>query len=104
MDDGSYNNDYLTRNYSTAMVPLDESYEPFSNDVMVGRGKACRLWVGNEKFRELVASKLEDYSAATSKLEKSAIVAGILQEVRKRSPKGGFIKKDAATGRWHEVS
>lgn len=58
---------------------------------------------GNARFRDLVLSRLDEYSAATSKLEKSAIVTSILYSVRTRSPKGGFIKKDPLTGEWYEV-
>lgn len=63
----------------------------------------CRNWKGNGRFRDLVSSKLDDYSAATSKLEKSAIVTSILFAIRTRTPDGGFIKKDPATGQWYEV-
>lgn len=59
--------------------------------------------IGNATFRDLVASKLDEYSAATSKLEKSAIVTSILYQIRTKSPQGGFIKKDPLTGQWYEV-
>ena len=59
--------------------------------------------VGNARFRDLVGSLLDEYSAATSKLEKSAIVQRVLVEVRSKSPNGGFIKKDPLTGQWYEV-
>jgi hypothetical protein len=62
-----------------------------------------REWAGNAQFRELVASRLDDYSSASSKLEKSAIVACVLSAVRAKSPNGGFIKKDPLTGQWYEV-
>jgi hypothetical protein len=93
-----------TRSYGSAMVPLPDSFSPGEYDVIVGRGKAARNWsgelvvliecpvcskprfrvrklihyllfrTGNAIFRDLVASRLDEYSAATSKLEKSAIV------------------------------
>ena len=59
--------------------------------------------VGNTRFRDLVGSLLDEYSSATSKLEKSAIVQRVLIEVRTKSPNGGFIKKDPLTGQWYEV-
>jgi hypothetical protein len=62
-----------------------------------------REWAGNAEFRDLVASRLDDYSSATSKLEKSAIVSSVLTAVRAKSPNGGFIKKDPLTGQWYEV-
>ena len=60
-------------------------------------------FVGNARFRDLVGSLLDEYSTATSKLEKSAIVQRVLVEVRSKSPNGGFIKKDPLTGQWYEV-
>lgn len=62
------------------------------------------FFLGNVSFRALINSRLEEYSEATSKLEKSSIVTSVLSEVRNKSPSGGFIKMDKASGRWHEVS
>lgn len=49
----------------------------------------------------MIEAKLEKYSSATSKLEKSLIVSSIVDSVRDASPDGGFVKKDG--GRWYEV-
>jgi hypothetical protein len=50
-----------------------------------------------------VAARADDYSAATTRTDKTFIVCSIVSEVRKASPKGGFVKKDSTTGRWYEV-
>jgi hypothetical protein len=47
---------------------------------------------------------LDEYAEANTKLEKSAIVTSVLTYIRQKSPKGGFIKMDKESGRWHEVS
>ncbi|CAB9499441.1 Nitrilase family, member 2 [Seminavis robusta] len=95
--------DVSSRNYGSAMIPLGPEFQPGESDVMVGRGKMCREWSGNTRFRDLVASRLDEYSSASSKLEKSAIVTSVLFAVRNKSPNGGFIKKDPLTGEWYEV-
>jgi hypothetical protein len=66
-------------------------------------GKTCFLHSGNKRFRKLVSHYLDRYSDASTKLEKSAIVSTIIGAVRSRSPNGGFVKLDPATGRWQEV-
>lgn len=58
---------------------------------------------GNQRFRKLVAARAEDYAAATTRTDKTFIVCSIVSEIRKGSPKGGFVKKDSTTGRWYEV-
>jgi hypothetical protein len=51
----------------------------------------------------LVAARADDYSAAVTRTDKTFIVCSIVSEVRKASPKGGFVKKDSTTARWYEV-
>lgn len=43
------------------------------------------------------------YLAATNKLEKTQLIASIVEKVRRDSPGGGFVQKDFATGLWHEI-
>lgn len=59
--------------------------------------------VGNVRFREIIRSKLPQYNACRSKLEKSLIVTTIVDSVRDVSPDGGFVKKNEATGVWYDV-
>jgi len=102
-DEASSDDGGGVRSYGSAMIPLGDDFEPGEDDVLVGRGKVCRNWTGNVRFRDLVESRLDDYSVATTKLEKSSIVTAILREIRSRTPNGGFIKKDPATSKWYEV-
>ena len=52
----------------------------------------------------MVGLYLESYSNATSKVQKSAIVSTIIQNIRQLSEQeGGFVKKDTTTGLWYEV-
>jgi len=85
------------------MTPLPPQFYPSDNDVLVGRGKTCFNHVGNQRFRLLVNSHLDRYANTKSKLEKSSILKRVVDEVRSRSPSGGFVKKDLKTNRWYEV-
>lgn len=80
-----------------------KDFAPGTNDVLIGRGKKCYQHSGNVKFRNLVAFKLDDYSAAKTKQEKSRILAAVMAEIRENSDNGGFLKNDPATGLWFEV-
>jgi hypothetical protein len=57
--------------------------------------------VGNIQYRLNVERTLEQYSAASTKLEKSQIVSGIVDSIRESSRYGGFVKEE--DGRWFEV-
>lgn len=63
----------------------------------------CTVLQGNQRFRKLVAARAEDYAAASTRTDKTFIVCSIVSEIRKASPRGGFVKKDSTTGRWYEV-
>lgn len=85
------------------MTALPRDFQPTVHDVICGRGRKAFNHVGNERFRKLVESRLEEYSNAAAKLEKSYILSDIVCEVRQRSPQGGFVKRDSSSGRWYEV-
>jgi hypothetical protein len=82
---------------------LPKEFEPGFNDVLIGRGKRFYKHSGNKIFRILVASRLGEYSVATSKMEKSKILVSAVSEIQKKSPHGGFIKKDPETGLWFQI-
>lgn len=85
------------------MTALPKEFVPGEWDIICGRGRKAFNHIGNERFRKLVESRLEEYSNASAKLEKSYILSDIVCEVRQRSPQGGFVKRDSASGRWYEV-
>lgn len=82
----------------TRSTPLPENYVLNEHDVLCGRGSTCYNHVGNQRFRRLVQARLQDYSNATTKLEKSTIISSIVDQVRQNSGLGGFVKKDPLTG------
>lgn len=79
-----------------------EDFEPGIFDVICGRGKKCYSHIGNDKFRQLVMGRLDEYSKARSKLDKSAVLNDVVEQVRLASPQGGFVKQEES-GRWYEV-
>ena len=58
---------------------------------------------GNKRFRQLIDDFAPKYVEATTKLEKTQVIATVIDRVRADSPNGGFIKKDFYTGRWYEI-
>lgn len=82
---------------------LPNEFVPGEDDVYCGRGSECFNHEGNQRFRSLVSTKLDEYSNAFSKYEKSRIIDIVINTIRQRSPNGGFVKKDYTTGRYHEV-
>ena len=70
-------------------------------DVICARGKSAFQHPGNQRFRALIETRVEDYASASNKFEKSVIVSQIVDEVRNASPNGGFIRSEK--GLWYEV-
>ena len=58
--------------------------------------------MGNVRFRSIVESRVDEYSTAKTKLDKSKILSSIVAEIRRLSPHGGFVKKDSKTKKWFE--
>lgn len=88
-------------NSQRKLLPL--GFQPGHYDVIIGRGKKCYDHVGNKNFLMLVASKLDDYSNAKTKNDKSKILVSIVSEIEKKNHYGGFIKKDSRSGLWFRV-
>jgi hypothetical protein len=84
------------------MTPLSIDFVPTQDDVICGRGKKCYNHIGNELFRRRVVSMLGEYRKTRSKLEKSKVLNDVVEQVRRNSPLGGFVKQDES-GRWYEV-
>lgn len=81
---------------------------PSSFDIICGRGKGVYDRPANKQFREQVHSSLTDYMNAKTKVDKSIVITNVIetildsneqQEVRVR-----FVKKDALTRAWVELS
>jgi hypothetical protein len=106
---------------------LPEYYTPGDRDVVIGKGKKyffhkgesvvgvstcsyrCLYDIetnfpmhgsvpqGNAMLRDLVASMLDEYALAKTKLEKSLIISDAAERVRQN---GNFVKRDTRTNKW----
>jgi len=72
------------------------------NDVLLGRGKGSNNWVGNKKFRKLVAKFQEEYFE-TSRREKPVLAKRIADLVKSQNPPGRFLQYNNTSGIWYEV-
>jgi hypothetical protein len=82
------------------MTLLPESFNPAEKDIVCGRGRKIFMLVGNQRFRQLVESRLHAYSNAATKLEKSYIIGQMMDHLRSH---GGFVKRSSKDGRWYQL-
>jgi hypothetical protein len=80
---------------------LPEDFVPQPYSVHIGRGKICAEATGNRRLRVIASSFLEEYKAASTKIEKSVIVSKIVDVIQDACPVGAFVKYQ--DGRWWEV-
>jgi hypothetical protein len=83
----------------TGRSQLGVDFQPSDTSVICGRGKASYDHPGNHRLRLLASKFVEEYSQASRKLEKSAIVANIVVVIRQGG--GRFCKHEK--GAWFEV-
>ncbi|GAX11426.1 hypothetical protein FisN_22Lh111 [Fistulifera solaris] len=83
------------------MKALPASFKPGNRDVICARGHKAFNHPGNQHFRSLIESYIHEYEKAVTKLDKSAIVSKVVEDIRSASPDGGFVKIEG--GRWFEV-
>ena len=88
---------------STTVRLLPNDFTLGNKDVICGRGTTCFNHIGNEKFRDLIKSKLDRYLKAIAKIDKTLLIYEVVSEVRTKSPNGGFVKLDKSTGQYYEV-
>lgn len=80
----------VTEKFVYMSIPFN--YKPTNLDVINGRGKAFWNHSGNVAFRNVIQSRTDDYVAAKGKKRKTAIVNGIVEELRLRGCK--FLKQE----------
>jgi hypothetical protein len=81
---------------------LVDIYSPSSFDCICGRGKQSFNHIGNVRFRLIVSLHIERYIIALSRLDKSLVVASIVDLIR--ASNGRFIKMDSKAKTWVELS
>lgn len=87
------------------MISPSRKLKPNSSDVLCGRGGQINNSTGNVRFREMVVELQSEYfHPETRKSKKAVIVQRIINQVQALNPPGRFLKKDATTRRWVEIS
>ena len=100
--EGAFSPSSSGKDQLSRMTPLAPGFVPGEDDVICGRGKKCYNHVGNTRFRQRVVAMLDEYANAKSKLDKSNVLSQVMDQVRRASPGGGFVKQDESD-RWYEV-
>ncbi|CAB9528976.1 expressed unknown protein [Seminavis robusta] len=67
-------------------------------DVLCGRSKQSFNHVGNRRFRDLVASAVDIYNNASTRLDKAAVVNSVVEEVHQSG--GRFLRHGDEKGTW----
>ena len=90
------------------VIPL-ASFLPGARDVICGRASVQHR--GNHWCRQLVADEIQayqtkrhiDHASLLTPRDKLQIACGVVAQVRKASPMGGFVKRDTKLRRWVQV-
>lgn len=75
---------------------------PTEMDVLCGRGGGISNRPGNRRFQALVTVHSSRYAHASAG-QKREITKAVIETLQNLEPPGRFLKKDDATGFWHDV-
>jgi len=92
----------MTENTSQMEAGLPTDFQPTANDIVCGRGKGGFNRAGNKRFRAMVRQHIPAYTAAKTKVDKSAVIDNILDRVQSMTPAPRFVAMKA--GSWVEIS
>ena len=81
---------------------IGKSDEPGRFDILCGRNKHCYNREGNHHFRYLIGCHLENYSVATSSIERMTVVKVIAKQLQMTGSR--FLKFDHEAKRWYLLS
>ena len=81
---------------------LPKGFVPHELDVICAKGRQRFNHPGNCRLRKFVQENISDYRAARSKMDKTIVVASIVDTIQEARPNGGFIKKEGKS--WVRVS
>eukprot|EP00970_Alexandrium_tamarense_P004895 scaffold808_cov196-Alexandrium_tamarense.AAC.32 len=83
-------------------------YRYHENDVLCGRGHAVNVHLGNKQFRDICASRKDNFDTAT-KHQKRLIALSAVEEILEMDPTGRFLERvdgveTAEEQRWNHVN
>lgn len=81
---------------------MPEEFEPAAMDIICGRGCQYSTRPGNKIFANIVQSHLQEYQEARTRIDKTMVVAQVLERVLETGAR--FLKKDKSTQRWMEMN
>ena len=87
--------------YDPSQITLPKDYQLKDLDICCGRGKRSWNHPGNQLFQKLVQLNAERYQDASSKNEKSLVVASIVTGILNSG--GRFVKRLEGSGRWLDI-
>lgn len=94
----------MTHQKPTIIWPLKNIRVPGDNDVVFGRGGASIHHPGCKSYRDMVRSHQRQYIGYDdSRHMKTLLTHELVKKWREQTPPGRFLKKDEATGLWHDV-
>eukprot|EP00586_Coscinodiscus_wailesii_P014484 CAMPEP_0172520118 /NCGR_PEP_ID=MMETSP1066-20121228/291815_1 /TAXON_ID=671091 /ORGANISM="Coscinodiscus wailesii, Strain CCMP2513" /LENGTH=207 /DNA_ID=CAMNT_0013302821 /DNA_START=33 /DNA_END=656 /DNA_ORIENTATION=+ len=76
--------------------------EPHPHDVLCARGNFANNHCGNKYYHDLIKKNERDCALAPKK-EKRIFAKQIVDDIRRRSPSGRFLKQDCNTKAWYEI-
>ena len=74
------------------MIQLDRDFEPGPNDVICGGRNEKKAFNHNHHFHKIIEDHIEPYLQCQSRIHRSILFGRIVSMVRKRSPRGGFVR------------
>mmetsp|Transcript_2486 Transcript_2486/g.3663 ORF Transcript_2486/g.3663 Transcript_2486/m.3663 type:complete len:135 (-) Transcript_2486:491-895(-) len=77
---------------------LPVGFEPSENDVICGTGHLIFGHAGNIRFREIVESRLGEYTNAKRRTDKMQTITSVVEEVQRK--RGSFVRFDKGMNRW----
>jgi hypothetical protein len=83
---------------------LPDDFKPGPTTVVCGQGKASPRFPGNKRLREMVSDRVDAYSSARKKNERSAIVSCILSRMQENDPAPQFALYKPEPGMWQITS
>ena len=82
-------------------IELPRTFQPRDIDILCGRGRGIWDHKGNRQFKQRIQSHAVEYSTAKTNMDKGAVVASMVDEMRGEGVL--FVKKDMKAQVWYDI-